>query len=179
MYGRFRSLSWLWASLAVIVGIAMLIAVDLIEDPDSTPFDIALNLMEELPLVLIVFGAVILYQRVRQQRDENDQISQDLEIAKAEGERWRNEAREHLKGLGAAISKQFSQWHLTIAEREVALLLLKGMSSKEISNIRATSERTVREQARSIYSKSGISGRAALSAYFLEDLLAPAEALDP
>lgn len=38
-----------------------------------------------------------------------------------------------------------------------------------------TSERTIRAQARSIYAKAGLSGRAALSAFFLEDLLAPIE----
>ena len=41
--------------------------------------------------------------------------------------------------------------------------------------MRATSERTVRAQARSLYSKAGVTGRAALSAFFLEDLLAPIE----
>ena len=39
--------------------------------------------------------------------------------------------------------------------------------------MRATSERTVREQARSVYRKAGVSGRSGLSAYFLEDLLLP------
>jgi DNA-binding NarL/FixJ family response regulator len=49
----------------------------------------------------------------------------------------------------------------------------KGLSSKEIAVVRAVSERTIREQARSIYSKTGLTGRAALSAFFLEGLLAP------
>jgi DNA-binding NarL/FixJ family response regulator len=60
----------------------------------------------------------------------------------------------------------------------VALLLLKGLSHKEVATVRAVSERTVREQARSIYSKTGLTGRAALSAFFLEDLLAPIEGVD-
>lgn len=55
----------------------------------------------------------------------------------------------------------------------MALLLLKGLSHKEVAAIRATSERTVREQARSLYAKAGLTGRAALSAFFLEDLIAP------
>jgi DNA-binding NarL/FixJ family response regulator len=68
---------------------------------------------------------------------------------------------------------------LTEAEREVALLLLKGLSNKEIAAVRAASERTVsREQAQSIYSKAGLTGRATLSAFFLEDLLAPIEGLE-
>lgn len=60
----------------------------------------------------------------------------------------------------------------------MALLLLKGLSLKEIATIRAVAERTVREQARSIYSKAGLTGRAALSAFFLEDLLAPIEGVE-
>ena len=60
----------------------------------------------------------------------------------------------------------------------MALLLLKGLSHKEVATVRAVSERTVREQARAVYSKSGLTGRAALSAFFLEDLLAPIEGLE-
>jgi hypothetical protein len=40
------------------------------------------------------------------------------------------------------------------------LLLIKGVSHKEIATVCAVSERTVREQARSIYSKAGLTGRA-------------------
>lgn len=166
-----------WAAVAVIVGIGLYIALDLIEDPDSTVLDIMLNLVEITPLVLTTVGIVILFQVARHQRDEHLQVIRDLEMARVQGLRWRNEARSHLKGLGEAIDAQFSRWNLTEAEREVALLLLKGLSSKEVASVRATSERTVREQARSIYSKAGLTGRTALSAFFLEDLLAPIEGL--
>jgi len=64
---------------------------------------------------------------------------------------------------------------LTPAEREIALLLLKGLSHKEIATIRSVSETTVRQQARSLYRKAGLSGRNELAAFFLEDLLGPRE----
>ena len=105
-------------------------------------------------------------------------VIRDLELARAQGQRWRSEARTFLNGLGEAIEVQFTRWNLTEAEREVALLLLKGLSLKEVAGVRAASERTAREQARSIYTTSGLTGRAALSAFFLEDLLAPIEGLD-
>jgi DNA-binding NarL/FixJ family response regulator len=60
----------------------------------------------------------------------------------------------------------------------VALLLREGLSHKEAATVRAVSERTVREQARSIYAKAGLTGRTALSAFFHEDLLAPIEGVD-
>lgn len=65
---------------------------------------------------------------------------------------------------------QFEQWHLSKSEQEVALLLLKGLSLKEISQIRGTKERTIRQQASTIYQKSNLKGRHELSAYFIEDL---------
>jgi DNA-binding CsgD family transcriptional regulator len=166
-----------WAAVAVIIGIALSIALDLIEDPDSTMLDVTLHVLEMTPLVLTTVGIVILFQVTRRQRDEHRQLLRDLEIARMQGQRWRSEARSHLKGLGEAIDAQFTRWNLTEAEREVALLLLKGLSSKEVAAVRVTAERTVREQARSIYSKAGLTGRAALSAFFLEDLLAPIEGL--
>jgi DNA-binding CsgD family transcriptional regulator len=164
-----------WAAFAVIVGIGLSIVLDLIEDPDSTLLDVTLHLLEMTPLVLTTVGTMILFQVTRRQRDENWQLLRDLETARMQGRRWRSEARSHLKGLGEAIDAQFTRWNLTEAEREVALLLLKGLSSKEVAAVRATGERTVREQARSIYSKAGLTGRTALSAFFLEDLLAPIE----
>ncbi len=73
--------------------------------------------------------------------------------------------------MGASIDAQFVRWELTPAEAEVALLLLKGLSFKEIAAVRQTGERTAREQARAVYKKSGVVGRAELSAWFIEDLL--------
>ena len=83
------------------------------------------------------------------------------------------EAEGLLRGLGEAIDRQFATWSLTPAEREVSPLLLKGLSTKEIATARRTSDQTVRQQARAIYPKAGLGGRAELAAFFLEDLLLP------
>ena len=80
-----------------------------------------------------------------------------------------------LQGLGAAIDRQFDRWALTPAEREVALLQLKGLRHKAIADLRNTSERTVRQQALAVYRKSGLNGRNDLAAFFLEDLLLPSD----
>jgi DNA-binding NarL/FixJ family response regulator len=48
--------------------------------------------------------------------------------------------------------------------------MLKGAALCEIATCRQTSETTIRQQAQAIYRKSGLSGRAELSAYFLGSL---------
>lgn len=95
--------------------------------------------------------------------------------AHAEADEWRRKSREILRGLGRQIDDQLRTWELTRAEREVALLMLKGFSHREIADLLSKSERTVRQQAAAIYEKSGLEGRAQLSAFFLEDLLLPAD----
>lgn len=165
----------LWAGVAVIVGIALFLGVESLENPDAGWRELLFEMFDIVPIVLTSVGVALLFRVTARQREENLQIIRDLEIARVQGQRWRTESRSLLEGLGAAIETQFSRWNLTEAEREVALLLLKGLSSKEIAAVRGVSERTIREQARAIYAKAGLTGRAALSAFFLEDLLAPIE----
>jgi DNA-binding NarL/FixJ family response regulator len=64
------------------------------------------------------------------------------------------------------LQEQFNLWGLTPKEQEIALLLLKGLSVKEIASIRYRSERTVRHQASAIYRKSDVAGRHEFSAWF-------------
>lgn len=73
--------------------------------------------------------------------------------------------------LMLVMQQQFKQWQLSPSESEVALLLIKGLSMKEISELRAVKEKTVRQQATSIYAKSGYAGRHELAAHFIEDLM--------
>jgi len=163
------------AILAVIAGIALYLVLELREAPHMSAADMAFELLDIVPNVLTSVGVILLFQLSRRQQDEQRTLIHDLELARVQGQRWRGEARGFLNGLGEAIEVQFSRWNLTEAEREIALLLLKGLSLKEIAAVRATSDRTVRVQTRALYAKAGINGRAALSAFFLEDLLAPIE----
>ena len=81
------------------------------------------------------------------------------------------EAVETRQRLGNLIQQQFATWELTDSEQTVGLLLLKGLSFREIAAVRETREKTVRAQASSIYHKAGVSGRHAFSAWFIEDFL--------
>jgi len=71
----------------------------------------------------------------------------------------------------SAVESQFASWELTDSEQQVAVSILKGLSFQEIAALRETREKTVRQQAPSIYRKSGLSGRHELAAWFFEYLL--------
>lgn len=86
---------------------------------------------------------------------------------------WKESSKRFIDGLSMSIDAQLGKWGLTKSEKEVAFLLIKGFSLKEIAEYRATAEKTTRAQATAIYAKSGLSGRSQLSAFFLEDLLIP------
>lgn len=128
---------------------------------------------EGVVLALALVGITLLGRRYVRLRRQTEQLESQLQQSREDAERWRREAEEALEGLGEAIDRQFDRWELTPAEREVALFLLKGLSHKKIADIRDVSDRTVRQQAHEVYAKADVSGRAQLSAFFLEDLLVP------
>jgi len=142
----------LFAAVAVLVGI------DLAADVGSG-VDLLHAGTETVATLLALAGALWFYRH-------------HLEERRAAAD-WRARAEELLGGLGSSVDRQFGEWKLSPAEQEVALLLLKGLSFKEVASVRSTSERTSREQARAVYKKAGVAGRAELSAWFIEDLLAP------
>ena len=166
--------------LAILIALmALLAGIDVVMDiVDGAPAHHAV--IEGFVVLLGLVGLGGLVQRVLQQvrteaalRQRAATLTADLESSRQEAKRWRDEAAEILAGLAKAIDGQFTRWSLTPAEREVALLLLKGLSHKEIGIVRSVGEATVRQQARTLYQKAGVAGRHDLSAFFLEDLLLP------
>jgi DNA-binding CsgD family transcriptional regulator len=163
------------AALTVVGGSALLFALEIIGEPDLTLGEVLIELIQPALIITTAVGVVHLLDQVKRHHLEQMSLIRALEVARAEGAQWRTDMRELIKGLGHAIDTQFERWQLTEAEREVALLMLKGLSHKEIAAMRDTSERTVRQQSQFIYKKAKLSGRAALSAFFLEDLLLPSQ----
>lgn len=146
--------------------------IDLIMDQPETW--LGPHVLFELMLVAVSLGATAWlgrnwYRSVR----SVDQLELLLEERREERDRWRSSAERLLEGLGRAIDAQFAEWSLTPAEREAAVMMLKGYSHKRIAKQTGRSERTVRQHAVAVYRKSGLSGRSELAAYFLEDLPLP------
>lgn len=161
--------------LAALAAIAVLIGWDLSTDYGEGAGALHLVLESSVLLLASALFTVILVQRLRAAQRLR-QLERSLSVRTEEAEAWRARYQQTLAGLGEAIRAQFQAWQLSEAEAQIGLLLLKGLSLKEIAAVRGTGERTVREQARAIYRKAGLAGRSELSAFFLEDLLLPAPA---
>lgn len=160
----------------VIAGILIIVAVLVGFDifTDSREGVILWHVLVESFIGLIaVSGVFYLLRGTFDLRHRLRQEIEDFSAFKKEADAWRADSRKYIDGLAQAIDQQLTKWKLTIAEKEVAFLLLKGLSLKEIADIRKTTEKTARVQSMSIYAKAGISGRSELSAFFLEDLLLP------
>lgn len=126
----------------------------------------ALGVLTAFGIGYLMKDSFVLKKELALQKTQTDKLREEAAA-------WRSQAKKHIEGLSQSIDLQLEKWGLTNSEKEIAFLLLKGLSTKEIAEIRSTSERTVRSQATVIYAKSSLSGRSELSAYFLEDLLVP------
>lgn len=114
--------------------------------------------IEALAAMALVAGVLFLMRELRVMVNRMHEIETSLRSARGE--------------MGKVIEAFFDSWALSAAERDVALLLLKGFDNDSIATLRGTANGTVRAQASAIYSKAGVDGRAQLISVFLEELLA-------
>ena len=156
------------ALLSIIVGGTIDLLLD--EPEDWLSFHV---IFESLMIAGALVMATTLWMGWWRSAQSVDQLRRSLEESSVERDAWRSSAVHALEGLSRAIDRQFDLWELTPAEREVALLLLKGHSHKAIAKHTKRSPPTVRQHAAVVYKKAGLSGRAELAAFFLEDLMLP------
>ena len=143
--------------VATLTGAAIFFAYDIIVDL-LTGIDNVVHIVVEL-LVFVAISAVLAAELGRVRR-----LSRAIDIERSKNARLAGEMLQVMRG-------QFHDWGLSVSEGEVALLLIKGLSMKEIAEARAVKEKTVRSQAASVYAKTGLAGRHELAAYFIEDLM--------
>lgn len=158
--------------LITLILITAIITTDLFND--SIEGVVWWHIFAEGAAGLIALGGIfyLLKDSLKLRQDLTHAKDRETKL-KQEADQWRNQSKAYLDGLSELIANQLTTWDLTPAEREVAFLLLKGMSLKDIALLRGTAEKTARVQSMSIYVKAGLSGRSELSAFFLEDLLPP------
>lgn len=69
------------------------------------------------------------------------------------------------------IQNHFDTWKLTASERDVAALMIKGLSISEIAAVRGSAEGTVKAHLNAIYRKSNARNRAEVLSHIMDTLI--------
>lgn len=156
-----------WIIAAVLFAIALLTSVDIFNDyfEGVAAWHISIEAIVAGMALIGVFYLIRGRFTLQRNLEQEKRVSSELQ---AEAQKWKQVSKKYVKGLSIEIENQLDRWDLTEAEKEVSFLLLKGLSNKEIAEVRGTRVPTVRAQTNAIYSKSGLSGRSELSAFFLK-----------
>ncbi len=159
-----------WFLLLTLLLIAVIVAVDLITDSSEGVVIWHVAIEGSAGALALAGVFYLLKQSIQLKRALRNERKLSAKLEQ-EAQEWRTQSKAYLSGLSTLIDAQLTIWGLSPAERDVAFLLLKGLSLKEIANLRETTEKTARVQSMAIYAKAGLAGRSELSAFFLEDLL--------
>jgi DNA-binding CsgD family transcriptional regulator len=128
-------------------------------------------LQEAAVMVVALLGFCWMLVSLIRSHDEVKQLYTELNSIKDLPKPSSQQVIDGRRQLAEMIVIQFEEWKLSKSEQEIGYLLLKGFSLKEISTLRGTAEKTIRQQASSVYKKAGVAGRHVFSAWFIEDLL--------
>ncbi len=123
------------------------------DEPNDNRFE-----FEAFVAISLTAGVIFMMLELRRLLTRIDSMELGLRAARGE--------------MTTLIKAFFDKWALSPAERDVALLLLKGLDNETIAELRGTAKGTVRAQSAAIYAKARVDGRAQLISLFLEELLA-------
>jgi DNA-binding CsgD family transcriptional regulator len=138
---------------------------DVFEDlREDGQLDGAHMILETIAAVALVGGVTFLMIELRGLLARMSDMQTGLDVARGQ--------------LARVIDGFFTEWNLTAAERDVAMMILKGFDNEAIARIRKTAPGTVRAQATRIYAKSQTDGRAQFISLFVEELLTGTTHLD-
>ncbi len=129
------------------------------------------HVMHEMLIILVCLSIIFLQLSIQFRKSlELNRLKLELNDLVQLREDFKTQTLSYADQFSQAVKTQFEKWHLSEGEIEIATLLIKGFSMKEIAGFRNSQESTVRQQATSIYKKSGVAGRQQLAAFFLEDI---------
>ncbi len=119
-------------------------------------FDL-MTIVEVTSLLGLLLSVAVIFGEYRRMVHRNRRIEQRLEAATG--------------AFATMMDDQFSRWGLSAAERDVALMSVKGLSVGDIAGLRHTAAGTVKAQSTAIYRKAGVSNRAEMISVLIEDLI--------
>jgi DNA-binding CsgD family transcriptional regulator len=153
-----------------VFALSLMTSIDVIEDiQEGLPFK---HWFHEVLIVVssVLFISYKLWMAMR--RDKTiKRFKNEVDSAILEVDFYKKKIHQMKINISSILDEQFKIWGLSKGESDIAILLIKGMSIKEIAELRGSSEGTVRQQCMHIYKKSKLENRNQLASYFLEDIL--------
>lgn len=156
---RIEQLTTAMAVIQLVCGLGF--AVDLVlEFPDPrtwvylTPQALMHLLSEAAIMILLLIGFAIARKTQRFLAMQRDRMAHDLQSLRGDFDR--------------ILQVQFDDWSLTPAQRDVALLCLRGLRISEIAELRGTAEGTVKAHLSAIFRAAGVRTRSELVGVFMD-----------
>lgn len=150
------------AAAGLQIGCGMVFVTDVAVEWKNPTFHSFVELFAVLGLWL---GAALTLREYRNLLSRNTKVERELNVAAG--------------AFQEEIERYFDRWGLTAAERDVALLSIKGVSIANIAAFRNTKDGTIKAQSAAIYRKAGVSGRAELISVVVEELISGLKLPDP
>ncbi len=156
----------LYASLVIACVSELFFILDVIDDTFELNLPIVnlINhtLMEALATLGLGVAIVVIVNNIRSLLKHQQAIEKSVQVASGH--------------LHEVMQAYFTKWKLTASEKEVAILLFKGLSAQEIADLRSTKIGTVKNQSSAIYQKAEVKNRSELFSLFVEELLSDSTA---
>lgn len=154
---RFRPLlkRWVFVTAALLqLACGVVFLSDLVSEWRAERLHAEIELVAVFALVL---GAALFLREAVHLTHRNARVERELQAASG--------------AFQQVMEQNFDDWGLTPAERDVALLSIKGVPIAEIARLRDTREGTIKAQSTAIYRKVGVASRAELIAVMVEELI--------
>tara|TARA_R110002096_G_scaffold175639_1_gene351483 strand:+ start:190 stop:729 length:540 start_codon:yes stop_codon:yes gene_type:complete len=151
----------LWLIVALQATSASFFLLDALSDWFEVLRGVALldtRIVEVLVVAALFLGLALSVREIRRLLQRQKRMGQQLQAASG--------------AFAQLLDDHFDAWELTPAERDVALLSIKGLSIAEMAALRDTKDGTIKSQCNAIYRKAGVSGRLQLLSLFVEELVA-------
>lgn len=119
--------------------------------------DLSHLIFEILAVTVLGFGMVLLSVYITELKTKNARQRETLHSL-------RNDFDSH-------VHAQFNEWSLTPSESDIALLLMRGLASKDIAELRNCTVGTVKVHSHNVFRKAGVTSRVELMSLFLDEFM--------
>lgn len=162
--GTMQAGAWALAACMVFFGLDVVLdAIDHIREGVFYTLEEGIHISFEIMAVICLgYGAWALRRQLALMRDRQASDAQTIRMLRG--------------AFDQVLAGRFDDWGLTPAERDVTVLILKGLGVAEIAAARQTAAGTVKAQSTAIFRKIGVRSKSELMSVVIDEFLDSAQA---